>query len=510
MKMVGIPVGDMWALKVRLASAEQGSNHVSQQIIADLTPPWWENAPSPSIEHGFLAFALLFASILLLSQLFPHIPRLTSLFPCKITRIRLHIVKLDPFPPNRPFSCCCAIAQLTMRTFSGTTLADPSASSNRRQPVRQTRTNPSRSATNIVQPRTSLGAALNDDDEPAPGFCPAITHFTDSITALPKEMIRHYTMLKEVDAKIYGPEESIGQLVAAALNAPVPPRQPAPVQHPIDLTCTNTDLTDIAAGSVSESTAPSQAIAPSVSGSLDDPNTTDGPRRRLFAHLRSVMGEMLSTLDEKNHVMLTAMEGLDKQLARCDSSFPYIANEVSEEARLGSKTHWAIRDKTAEKKASTTTERTRHATTHLASNAAIQDAEGAAARSEVRREALAARKQRNNYVDSDFDDKAAQTAKKPILGAKGRKAVDTLPTNGTGLGITGVASAAPQSKRRKIEKGPTSGLPTERAMGTVYGLNAGAAKANGNSPRDTSVLDQAKKRGRAAVLPSGTGRRRYV
>lgn len=401
-----------------------------------------------------------------------------------------------------------------MRTFSGTTLADPSASSNRRQPVRQTRTNPSRSATNIVQPRTSLGAALNnDDDEPAPGFCPAITHFTDSITALPKEMIRHYTMLKEVDAKIYGPEESIGQLVAAALNAPVPPRpprQPASVQRPIDLARTNADMTGIAAGSVSESTAPSQAIAPSVFGSLDDPNTTDGPRRRIFAHLRSVMGEMLSTLDEKNHVMLTAMEGLDKQLARCDSSFPYIANEVSEEARLGSKTHWAYRDKTADKKANTTTERTRHATTHLASNTAIQDAEGAAARSEVRREALAARKQRNNYVDSDFDDKAVQTAKKPTLGAKGRKAADTLPTNGTGLGITGVTTAVPPSKRRKVEKGLTSGLPTERAMGTVYGSNAGAAKANGNSPRDTSILDQAKKRGRAAVPPSGTGRRRYV
>ena len=398
-----------------------------------------------------------------------------------------------------------------MRTFSGITLSDPSASSNRRQPVRQTRTNPSRSATNIVQPRTSLGATLNnDDDEPAPGFCPAITHFTDSITALPKEMIRHYTMLKEVDAKIYGPEESVGQLVAAALKAPIPPRQTASVQHPIDLTRTNTDMTDIAAGSVSGSTAPSQAIAPSVSGSLDDPNATDGPRRRIFAHLRSVMGEMLSTLDEKNHVMLTAMEGLDKQLARCDSSFPYIANEVSEEARLGSKTHWAYRDKTADKKVNTTTERTRHATTHLASNAAIQDAEGAAARSELRREALAARKQRNNHVDSDFDDKAAQTAKKPTLGAKGRKVADTLLPNGTGLGITGVTSVAPPGKRRKLEKGPTSGLPTERAMGTVYGSNAGAAKANGNSPRDTPVLDQAKKRGRAAVPPSGTGRRRYV
>lgn len=422
----------------------------------------------------------------------------------------MNVLALDPLPKN-PDSRCCAIAQLTMKSFTGTALAEAPTSSNRRQPVRQTRTNPSRSATNPVQLRTSIGAGLNnDDDDPAPGFCPAITHFTDSITALPKEMIRHYTMLKEVDAKIYGPEESVGQLVAAALKAPAAPRKPVPTECPTDMTWTNADMTDIAAGSASNSTAPSLVQAPSVSGSLDDPTTPDGPRRRIFARLRMVMGEMLTTLDEKNHVMLTAIEGLDKQLARCDSSYPYIANEVSEEARLGSKTHWAYRDRTTDKKATTAAERTRHATTHLASTAAIQDAEGAAARSEVRREALAARKQRNNHVDSDFDDRAAQTTKKPTAGAKGRKVAEALPLNGTGLGITGVTSVAPPNKRRKVEKVPMAMLPTERAMGSVYGPTAGVTKGNGSSPRATPALDPVRKRGRAAAVPSGTGRKRYV
>lgn len=316
-------------------------------------------------------------------------------------------------------------------------------------------------------------------------------------------------MLKEVDAKIYGPEESVGQLVAAALKAPVPPRKPASLQAPIDLTRTNTDITDITAGSVSDGTAPSQTQAPSVSGSLDDPNTPDGPRRRIFAHLRMVMGEMLTTLDEKNHVMLTAMEGLDKQLARCDSSFPYIANEVSEEARLGSKTHWAYRDRTADKKATTAAERTRHTTTQLALSIAIQDAEGAAGRSEMRREALAARKQRNNHIDSDFDDRAAQImAKKPAAGAKGRKAVDAFPPNGSGLGITGTSSAAPPNKRRKVEKGTIGRLSIERAMSSVYRPSTGATKGGGPSPRDTPAQEQARKRGRAAVAPSGPGRKR--
>ena len=248
-----------------------------------------------------------------------------------------------------------------------------------------------------------------------------------------------------------------------------------------------------------------------MSGSLDDPNTPDGPRRRLFAQIRMTLGEMLTGLDEKNHVMLTAMEGLDKQLARCDSSYPYIAQEVSEEARLGSKTHWAYRDRTADKKATTAAERTRHATTHLASTAAIQDADGAAARSEVRREALAARKQRNHHIDSDFDDRVAPAhTKKAAAGNKGRRAAEIVPQTGTGLGITGATSTAPASKRRKIEKVPIGGIPMEKAISSVFAPNTGIAKGNGASPRDTPALDQAKKRGRTAAAQPGNGKKRLA
>lgn len=69
---------------------------------------------------------------------------------------------------------------------------------------------------------------LPPNDAEDPGFFPAITHFTNSITALPKEMIRHYTMLKEVDAKIYGPEAELGQFLGEALKNP-PPATPASV-----------------------------------------------------------------------------------------------------------------------------------------------------------------------------------------------------------------------------------------------------------------------------------------
>lgn len=311
-------------------------------------------------------------------------------------------------------------------------------------------------------------------------------------------MIRHYTMLKEVDAKIYGPEELLGQLVTTAIRAPIPPKQPASIHSSIPMTRTNTDITDVQAGTTSEGTAPSQPQAQSFSGSLDDLGDPTVPRRRVFANLRMVLGEMLPALDEKNHVMLTATDCLDKQLARCESSYPHITDEISEEARCGSKTHWAYRERT---KATTVVER---ATRHLAASAAIQAADGPAARSEVRREALAARKQKSHYADSDFEDAGAHTTnKKANAGSKGRKVAE-LYAEGLGISSAGTLHG-PASKRRKVEK-TVGGLPVQRTMSSVYGSNPSTAK--GLSPRDTPVVDGAKKRGRVAVMSNGTARKR--
>ena len=108
-----------------------------------------------------------------------------------------------------------------MKSFSSTAAGDHAGPSNRRQPVRQTRRNNTARTTTTAQ--TSSGSNLlppETGDAEDPGFFPAITHFTNSITALPKEMIRHYTMLKEVDAKIYGPEAELGQLLSQALKSP--------------------------------------------------------------------------------------------------------------------------------------------------------------------------------------------------------------------------------------------------------------------------------------------------
>lgn len=386
-----------------------------------------------------------------------------------------------------------------MRAFSNATIGDQPTASNRRQPVRQTRTNPARNATNVVQPQAGALTQAPDGDRNAnPGFYPAITHFTDAITALPKEMIRHYTMLKEVDAKTHGPEALLGQYLNAALKAPGPFQQQAPR--------TQANRAENATQTAA-SNGPSSA---ETTGNGSQPNGYDDPanlaRRGHFHNMRLALLEMLQTLDEKNHVLNTAIDSLDKQMKRCNSSYPHIEDEISEEARYGSLTHWAYTEKSAEKKGMIAGERTRRAANTAAAAAAQQEAEGAAMRSEARREALATRKHRNQHLDSDFDDGRA-ISKNPKSGGKGRKAADANLGPPSGLGI--LNGAAPPNKRRKVEKASGS-LPAERAMASVYGANGGAGRGLAGSPRDIPGNDAAgKKRGRGGSLAvNGTGRKR--
>lgn len=98
-----------------------------------------------------------------------------------------------------------------------------------RQSARQTRTNPSRSSKAAGRPSAALntqavfggsnnttGAAEHSHPSMPPGFFPAISHFTDSILALPREVRRHTSLLKEVDAKAWALEENLQTLLQSA------------------------------------------------------------------------------------------------------------------------------------------------------------------------------------------------------------------------------------------------------------------------------------------------------
>ena len=101
-----------------------------------------------------------------------------------------------------------------------------------RQSSRQTRTNPSRVSRTAGRSSFAFGHPLTagaGETASSPGgtsgpygFYPALTHFTDSITALPREFRRHNSLLKEVDAKSWALEENLLQWLQVATDADPP------------------------------------------------------------------------------------------------------------------------------------------------------------------------------------------------------------------------------------------------------------------------------------------------
>lgn len=60
-----------------------------------------------------------------------------------------------------------------------------------------------------------------DTSSGAPGFLPALTHFTGAVDAFPKEIIRHFSMFKEVEAKVHDPELLLKELLDDIAQLPV-------------------------------------------------------------------------------------------------------------------------------------------------------------------------------------------------------------------------------------------------------------------------------------------------
>ncbi|KAG6093049.1 hypothetical protein E4U30_004695 [Claviceps sp. LM220 group G6] len=417
---------------------------------------------------------------------------------------------------------------------SAKSMAVDAPSHRRSQPSRQARTNPSRRPANAARAGESSNAANGSRSSGAQPveILPAITHFADGMSALPKELVRHFTLLKEVDAKIFAPEEQLFKLVAETAKLPAPnttQRVASNQAHPL---------------SAGDDTAAS--AAPTID--VFDPSNI--PRRQLFRQTAVKIQEMLVSLEEKNHVLCTANEALQRQLARVEDVWPYLENEFSDEAKWGSNTHWAYPENRSSGKVSQT-ERMRRDGAAAISAAAQALAEEAAARSDARKQAVQARKNlKTQHHDSDADDLEKRPKEGPKKGGKSRKsaaaaAADTSNVN-AGVGSTSNGSHPP--KRRKVEKtangdkvtstaaannttnaataAPTStpaaaATATARASavsttaittgavtaGTAVGSSGLASGSNApkpklSSPKGTPALDGPKKR---KALPTGSG-----
>lgn len=387
-----------------------------------------------------------------------------------------------------------------------------SSSSSRKQPVRQTRTNPPR-ANPRLNPLASHNAlsGANAAEQPINIF-PGITHFADAITALPKELVRHFTLLKEVDAKIFAPEAGLFEMVDQALQ--YPPTSPPSTLEPTQ--SQERDASSSITGNSGTTIAQNISTVAQPASSVPDVfNQNNLPRRQLFRQTALRLSEMILSLDEKNHVISTANDALQRHLGRIDDIWPHLENEFSDEAKWGSDSHWAYPENRAARALNSVAERTRReGAASLSAAAHVIDAGDAAARSDARKQAVAAKKsQKNQHQDSDRDDhegkgKETATKKQPAKRkpAAAKAAAGESPAS-VGLGISGQpeATITPAPKRRKVEKQPANGTTPTPAMSAVFS-NAKESKVKASaSPRATPNPEQPAPKKQRKALPNSNG-----
>jgi hypothetical protein len=340
-----------------------------------------------------------------------------------------------------------------------------------------------------------------------PGFVPALTHFSQAVDAFPKELIKHFSMFKEVEAKIHDPEREMKQLLDSIAEVPVPTIRDRRAAAETQNTGDTSAAVSVNGSMVHDVPARHQQLSVELFNvdmdSLSPEEQADLKKRRLFFRLRMTILSMLPALDEKLVVLTSAKATKDKGIARMQHSYSQLDGEISAEARYGSLTHWAYADKEEKKKGGTERSRREVASANNLAAAAqhVHDVDSIAAKSEARREAMLANKRnRHQHVDSDFDDR-------PVKKTQKRKTVaaEAAATGPVGLGITG-NTGAPQGKRKKTEKALAAAAaapPMERSLSGALQAAAASGGRSGTSPRATPAAENAvKRKPRAAPAPA--------
>lgn len=404
-----------------------------------------------------------------------------------------------------------AIRKASVLSSSG----DPSNSNNvrRTNSGRAVRTNTTRPTNYYARNYAHDGAEATADDSAPAGFFPAITFFTDAVTALPKEVMRQFTLMKEVEAKVHGPNEQLAEAVDALLEHPVPRRNDnANGAHGgmLSFTAANSAIgsanVSLVNGVPPYGASGQNSVAGSTNGeeSIQD-NEADLDRRKQYHALRMITHNLLANLDEKNVVLTEANRVLNLQMSRLDSVMPHVEEEIPEEARLGSMTHWAYSDNRLKVKPMppVANERNRRdvaLTNSLAAAAnAVHETEIAAARRDAIKETgkeKTGRGKNKEQIDSEFEERPKKGAGKV---GRGKAAAAAAAASATGLGIS---TNGEPTKRRKVDK--AAGATGMERQASSKG------KAAKETPRSTPAAEPAKKTAKAKGAPPPPPKRKAV
>ncbi|KAF2116267.1 hypothetical protein BDV96DRAFT_599003 [Lophiotrema nucula] len=391
---------------------------------------------------------------------------------------------------------------------AGSRAVATASASDRRQSTRQGRTSVTRPTNYYARSFAGRMAAMGGMDQtpPAsntPGFLPALTHFTQSVDALPKELIKHFGLFKEVDAKIHDPEHVLELLLAEIAQLPITTVAQRNAAR------SRAEGENGANSNIQVASERHQQLAtelfPTDFQDRSPEEQSELYRRQLFFQLRTCIASMLPALEEKMVVLTAARATKDKGLARMNNSYAHLDGEISEEARYGSLNHWAYADKEEKKKGGASHERHRRevvtANNLAAAAQLVHDADSIAAKSEARREAMLAKRNRHQQLDSDFDDRPAKKTHK-------RKAIqaDSDATVGLGIISNGVTTTGKRKKTEKALAAAAAPLMERSLSGALQAAATGGR--SGISPRATpSAENSGKRKPRAAPAPAQARKR---
>jgi hypothetical protein len=218
----------------------------------------------------------------------------------------------------------------------------------RRQPIRQART-----ARKPV-PKTATNGTETSAQHHAPAkFYPALAAFTDAVDALPSEIIRHFTLLREVDAKACLPEAKLRNLIDVAERLPAPEDSYAfdaameSLKSLVGLRQRRDTDPMFARNAAQTALLAELEKLEAADTTPPEGNTVLGSaetRRARYHQIRAQISDLILTQDEKIHVITTAVEALQKHLARVEHAFAYVEVEIPAIYRQGNPQHWAYKE----------------------------------------------------------------------------------------------------------------------------------------------------------------------
>ncbi|KAF8432824.1 hypothetical protein BGX38DRAFT_241334 [Terfezia claveryi] len=377
--------------------------------------------------------------------------------------------------------------------------------------MRQARANPPRRSTlstSRIPQRNGASIASQQQQSVNQRFYPALASFTDSIDALPAEIIRNFTLLREVDAKACHPEEQLRRYIAAikALPQPADPNEP---DLALEFLRRQEDLKRQREEALRNNVNPPPETDIENSGEIIEqyPET----RRSKLQQIRMVLQDLLPMLDEKIHVITGTAEALNKHNLRVDQAYAYVQSEIPEPHRTGNPEHWGYKPNPP-KGASA-----RAAAAQL--QAALAAAASQAAQEEARMEYPVSntrvdsrREARRQAAQAGHDDEdgpqSVASSKRPHGGSrvKNSKDIDATAQRVSEMALGMVAGAGAASTQSAKRRKPNASAVTEKGMLEKAGNARGTTSPRSGTP--TTGKRAAKGATTTSTTTGASGRRR--